>query len=158
MILEFAPVGGTWGHWCPQLGESGVAPHNILVNLGHHIKIMYKVSEFSLKQKLGLEFVPVGGTWGQWCPQLGDSGMTLNMIPQYDDQLWSSYQSNVKSFRILAHTEAWIRICPNLWDLGAVMPPAGGVGGWPSIWWSTVVIISKSCKKFQNSSSNRSWD
>ena len=79
VILEFAPVGEFGDSNGTSRGNSGLTP-NMMVNLGHHMKITYKVSEFQLRQKLRLEFAPAGGFGGSNAPSWASRGLTPIMM------------------------------------------------------------------------------
>ena len=48
-------LGGLGGSNAPCWGSRGLTPY-MMVNLGHHMKVTYKISEFYLNQKLSLLF------------------------------------------------------------------------------------------------------
>ena len=79
MILEFVPVGKLGDSNATSWGSSGLTP-NIMVNLGNHMKVTYKVSEFHLRQKLRLEFAPAGGFGGSNAPSWASRGLTPIMM------------------------------------------------------------------------------
>ena len=140
------PQGGPWGR--------STKKKSILIDTR---KLHSKLQLSSSNRSWVWNLPQLGGTWGQRCPLLGESGVD----PKCGGQLGSTYESHMQSFRILLQTEVEFAISPlystlQYWNrVYPHSPPGGAEGGHllVSIWRVHEVT---SHKKNQTSNYNRS--